>query len=224
MGRGAVYNEESERECKEEGGVLLGREGGGGRAIGHSGKEIYNWDSQAWKRQWSREVAKSEGQRAGYADPWHWVQRQRGRGGETGIRYIVKIHISTCMIQVPLSSYSQNDILEAFRKKIKEKVVTKKSTAAMQDVHESYQVSSEPPLKTLPDRDESEGIEEEILNDWERRCAAGEVHKLHGPGLHVTTTLGKPASTNSCSKRGGSNPCSKILLQILYNSEGLLAT
>ena len=88
------------------------------------------------------------------------------------------------MIQVPLSSYSQNDILEAFRKKIKEKVVTKKSTAAMQDVHESYQVSSEPPLKTLPDCDESEGIEEEILNDWERRCAAGEVHKLHGPGLH----------------------------------------
>ena len=44
------------------------------------------------------------------------------------------------MLQVPLSSYSQNDILEAFRKKIKEKVVTKKHTAAMQDVHESYQV------------------------------------------------------------------------------------
>ena len=41
---------------------------------------------------------------------------------------------------MPLSSYSQNDILEAFRKKIKEKVVTKKHTAAMQDVHESYQV------------------------------------------------------------------------------------
>ena len=43
-------------------------------------------------------------------------------------------------IQVPLSSYSQSDILEAFRRKIKEKVVTKKHTAAMQDVHESYQV------------------------------------------------------------------------------------
>ena len=50
--------------------------------------------------------------------------------------------------QVPLSSYSQNDILEAFRKKIKEKVVTKKHTAAMQDVHESYQVR-EFPLKIL---------------------------------------------------------------------------
>lgn len=44
-------------------------------------------------------------------------------------------------MQVPLSSYTQNDILEAFRKKIKEKVVTKKHTASMQDVHESYQVT-----------------------------------------------------------------------------------
>ena len=89
------------------------------------------------------------------------------------------------MLQVPLSSYSQNDILEAFRKKIKEKVVTKKSTAAMQDVHESYQVSSESPLETFPDCDEGEGVEEEVLNYWERSCAAREVHKLHGPGLLV---------------------------------------
>ena len=48
-------------------------------------------------------------------------------------------------MQVPLSSYTQNDILEAFRKKIKEKVVTKKHTASMQDVHESYQVTEKEP-------------------------------------------------------------------------------
>ena len=54
------------------------------------------------------------------------------------------------MLQVPLSSYSQNDILEAFRKKIKEKVVTKKHTAAMQDVHESYQVRKMSSLHNPP--------------------------------------------------------------------------
>ena len=50
---------------------------------------------------------------------------------------------------MPLSSYTQNDILEAFRKKIKEKVVTKKHTASMQDVHESYQVTEKEPKKWL---------------------------------------------------------------------------
>ena len=50
---------------------------------------------------------------------------------------------------MPLSSYTQNDILEAFRKKIKEKVVTKKHTASMQDVHESYQVTEKEPKQWL---------------------------------------------------------------------------
>ena len=50
---------------------------------------------------------------------------------------------------MPLSSYTQNDILEAFRKKIKEKVVTKKHTASMQDVHESYQVTKKEPKQWL---------------------------------------------------------------------------
>ena len=42
--------------------------------------------------------------------------------------------------QVPLSTYSQNDILEAFRRKLKE---GKSMTNTMQDVHESYQVRAE---------------------------------------------------------------------------------
>ena len=91
------------------------------------------------------------------------------------------------MIQVPLSSYSQNDILEAFRKKIKEKVVTKKHTAAMQDVHESYQVTTKISTQNPapPDCDESEGIKEEILNNWKRSCATREIYNLHEPGLLV---------------------------------------
>ena len=45
------------------------------------------------------------------------------------------------LYQIPLSSYSQGDILNAFRQKIKDKVELKKSrTMAMQDVHESYQI------------------------------------------------------------------------------------
>ena len=91
LGRGAVHNQESEWERKEEGGVLLGREGGGGWAVNHSGKDIYIWafqGSQARKRQRTWEVAKSEGQRPGNEDPWHWVQRQWGRGGETGTCHI----------------------------------------------------------------------------------------------------------------------------------------
>ena len=39
--------------------------------------------------------------------------------------------------QVPLSTYSQNDVLEAFRRKLKE---GNSKTNTMQDVHESYQV------------------------------------------------------------------------------------
>ena len=44
MGRGAVHNEESDGERKEEGGVLLGREGGGRGACNCSGKDFNIWD------------------------------------------------------------------------------------------------------------------------------------------------------------------------------------
>ena len=44
MGRGAVHNEESDGERKEEGGVLLGREGGGRGACNCSGKDVNIWD------------------------------------------------------------------------------------------------------------------------------------------------------------------------------------
>lgn len=37
----------------------------------------------------------------------------------------------------------------------------------------------------LSDCDESEGIQEEILDHWKRSGATGKVYQLHGPGLLV---------------------------------------
>ena len=62
--------------------------------------------------------------------------------GAKTVKYLLSSYIlHSSFSQIPLSSYSQNDILNAFRQKIKDKVELKKSrTMAMQDVHESYQI------------------------------------------------------------------------------------
>ena len=134
-------------------------------------------------RQW--EMAESERQRSGDEDPRHWLQRQRGRGGEAGRKdfsdnFLPNKDQCRCLSPpTPRTTYLRLSERKSRRK------LWQRSTLLL------CKTSTSPtrwPRKTLKmafclDHHEGERVEEEVLNSGQRSCSPRKVYKLHGPGL-----------------------------------------